>query len=128
EVMYELSKFGIGVSTFIGLGADPIIGANYTDLLPLFEEDPSTEKIILLEEFGGIFEEDIANFLSQHFTKPVIAMVVGKSTPAIGGFINTGAISLTGKDRSQKNSISFQDVGVEIANTVEDIPDLIRKK
>lgn len=128
EVMYELSKYGIGISTFIGLGADLIIGVDYSDLLPLFEEDPSTEKIILLEEFGGIYEEDIANFLSQHFTKPVIVMVAGKSTPAINSSINAGAISSAEKVRPQKNSISFQDVGVEIANTIEDIPDLIRKK
>ena len=128
EVMYELSKFGIGISTFIGLGADPIIGADYSDLLPLFEEDPSTEKIILLEEFGGIYEEDTANFLSQHFTKPVIAMVAGRSTPAIESFRNAGAISSAEKVGPQKNSISFQDVGVEIANTIQDIPDLIRKK
>lgn len=127
EVMYELSKYGIGISTFIGLGIEPIIGADYCDLLPLFEEDPSTEKIILLEESGGLFEEETANFLAQHFSKPVIALVVGKTSPA-SNYLNTaGAPKFTEKNQIQKKNISFQDVGVETVYSIEDIPEVIQK-
>jgi len=126
EVMYELSKYGIGISTFIGIGADPIIGFEFSDLLPFFDKDPNTEKMILLGEIGGEFEEAAANYISRHFSKPVLALIVGKSAPANSILGHAGAIITNECGSAQKKIDVLRDAGVEIADTPEDIPKLIK--
>ncbi len=127
EVMYELSKYGIGISTFIGIGADPIIGFEFSDLLPFFEEDPNTEKMILLGEIGGEFEEEAANYISRHFSKPVLALIVGKSAPANSILGHAGAIITNNCGSAQRKIDVLRDAGVVIADTPEDIPELLKK-
>jgi len=127
EVMYELSKYGIGISTFIGIGADPIIGFEFSDLLPFFDEDPNTEKMILLGEIGGEFEEAAANYISRHFSKPVLALIVGKSAPANSILGHAGAIITNNCGSAQRKIDVLRDAGVVIADTPEDIPELIKK-
>jgi len=127
EVMYELSKYGIGISTFIGIGADPIVGFEFSELLPFFEEDPNTEKVILLGEIGGEFEEAAANYISRHFTKSVVALVVGKSAPAKSIFGLAGAVITNDYGSAQKKIDVLRDAGVEIAETLEDFPALLEK-
>jgi succinyl-CoA synthetase alpha subunit len=127
EVMHEISNYGIGVSTFIGIGADPIVGFGFSDLLPFFEEDPSTEKMILLGEIGGEFEEEAANYISRHFTKPVLALVVGKSAPANSILGHAGAVITNNCGSAQRKIEVLRDAGVLIADIPEDIPVLLNK-
>ena len=127
EVMSELSKYGIGISTFVGIGADPIIGYEFSDLLPFFEMDPFTEKIILLGEIGGEFEEDAANYISRHCTKKVLALIVGKSAPANSIMGHAGAVVSNDCGSAQGKIDVLREAGVEIADIPENIPDLIRK-
>ncbi len=127
EVMYELSNYGIGISTFISIGADPIVGFEFSDLLPFFEEDSNTEKIVLLGEIGGEFEEEAANYISRHFSKPVIALVVGKSAPANSILGHAGAVITNDCGSAQRKIDVLRDAGVVVADIPEDIPELIKK-
>jgi succinyl-CoA synthetase alpha subunit len=127
EVMYELSKYGIGISTFIGIGADPIVGFGFSDLLPFFEEDPNTEKMILLGEIGGEFEEEAANYISRHFSKSVLALIVGKSAPANRILGHAGAVITNDCGSAQRKIDVLRDAGVGIVDIPEDIPELLKK-
>lgn len=127
EVMYELSKNGIGISTFIGIGADPIVGFEFSDLLPFFEEDPNTEKMILIGEIGGEFEEKATNYILRHFSKPVLALIVGKFAPANSILGHAGAIVTNDCGSAQRKIAVLRDAGVEIVDIPEGIPELLKK-
>ncbi len=127
EVMCELSKYGIGISAFVGIGADPIVGLEFPDLLPFFEEDLSTKKVILLGEISGEFEEEAASYISRHFTKSGLVLIAGRSAPAkiILGF--AGAVVTNNCGSAQRKIDVLRDAGVVIAEIIEDIPALLEK-
>ena len=127
EVMYELRKYGIGISTFIGIGADPIVGFEFSDLLPFFEEDSNTEKMILIGEIGGEFEEEAAHYISRHISKPVIALVVGKSAPANSILGHAGAVITNDCESATRKIDMLRDAGVIVADISDDIPELLKK-
>lgn len=127
EVMYELSNYGIGISTFIGIGADPIVGFEFSDLLPFFEEDSNTEKMILIGEIGGEFEEEAANYISRHFSKPIMALIVGKSAPANRILGHAGAVITNDCGSAQRKIDVLRDAGVIVVDIPEDIPELLKK-
>jgi succinyl-CoA synthetase alpha subunit len=114
EVLYALKQVDMGVSTCVGIGGDPINGTNFIDVLRMFEEDPQTDKIVLIGEIGGTDEEKAAEFISERLTKPVAAFIAGQTAIVEGG-------SGTAADKIQ----ALQAVGVKVAKHPEEIPSLL---
>lgn len=127
EVVDTLKKEGIGVSTVVGIGDDPIIGIDYLTCLELLEADPHTEQIVLIGGPGGDSELNAAAFIAEHVTKPVVAYVVGETlaTSILRPFFSrSGSLSL---DSLGKKTGALRDAGVLIAGKLTDIPAMIRR-
>ena len=126
EVMLALTNKGIGISTCVGIGGDPIIGSNFIEIIKLFESDPYTEKIVLIGEIGGSDEELAAEYISQYVTKPVYAYIAGLTAPLNKKMGHAGAI-IEGKLGSAAGKIkSLQTAGVIVASHPEELSDLIK--
>lgn len=126
EVIAELSKEGIGQSTCIGVGGDPIPGSTFTDLLPLFEEDSETQAIVLIGEIGGNDEEDASEFISNKMKKPVIAFISGRTAPKGKRMGHAGAIISQGMGTAESKIKALTKAKVPIAETTTDIPALVK--
>ena len=126
EVLHVLKRDGIGVSTCVGIGSDPVKCTGFVEILKLFENDPHTEKIILLGEIGGIEEEEASEYISQ-MTKPVIGYVAGRTAPPGRRMGHLGAIIENGIGTAEGKIESWQRAGVQIAAHPEDIPQLLRR-
>jgi len=125
EVLYALMQEKIGVSTCVGIGGDPVNGTNFIDVLSLFEEDPQTEKIVLIGEIGGTDEERAAKFIDSSMTKPVVGFIAGQTAPPGKRMGHAGAIIEGGAGTANEKIIALQKVGVHVANFPEEIPDLL---
>ena len=127
EVLYALKKVGLGSSTCVGIGGDPISGTDFLDILELFEADPHTEQIVLIGEIGGSDEEKAAELISKSMTKPVVAFIAGQTAPPGRRMGHAGAI-IEGAFGSASDKISaLQAVGVRVANHPEEIPGLLAR-
>jgi len=125
EVLYALKQENIGVSTCVGIGGDPINGTDFVDCLKMFEDDPFTEKIILIGEIGGSDEEIAAGFISQYMTKPVVGFIAGRTAPPGKRMGHAGAIIEGGAGTAEDKIRSLEQVGVRVANFPGEIPDLL---
>jgi succinyl-CoA synthetase alpha subunit len=125
EVLYALKLVGLGVSTCIGIGGDPINGTSFIDILGMFEADPHTEKMVLIGEIGGTDEEKAAEFIADHMTKPVIAFIAGQTAPPGKRMGHAGAIVEGGSGTATDKIKAFQAVGVQVAAHPEEIPKLL---
>ncbi len=125
EVLYALMQKGMGVSTCIGIGGDPVNGTNFIDALGMFEEDPHTDRIVMIGEIGGTDEEKAADFIEDHMTKPVIAFIAGQSAPPGKRMGHAGAIVEGGSGLAADKIKALKQVGVRVANHPEEIPNLI---
>ena len=115
EAASQMKELGIGVSTSVGIGGDPINGSSFKDVLALFEEDPETDAVVMIGEIGGPQEAEASEFIRDHMTKPVVAYVAGLSAPKGRRMGHAGAIiSAFGESASEKVEI-LRDVGVAIA-------------
>lgn len=126
EVLYALMKVGMGVSTCIGIGGDPINGTNFIDALSMFEVDPHTDKIVLIGEIGGTDEEKAAQYIANHMTKPVVSFIAGRTAPAGKRMGHAGAIVEGGSGLAVDKVRALQSVGVRIASHPEEIPGLLK--
>jgi succinyl-CoA synthetase alpha subunit len=126
EVAFALDNAGMGISTIIGIGGDPIIGTNYVDVLQLFEDDPQTEKVVLIGEIGGRAEIDAAEYIQAHMTKPVAAFIAGRSAPEGTRMGHAGAIVEGGQGTAQQKIDRLRDAGVRIADNPEQFPSLLQ--
>lgn len=126
EVVYALTEAGMGQSTCVGIGGDPIIGTNFVDVLRLFEDDPATEKVVLIGEIGGRAEIDAAEFIKEHMTKPVAAFIAGKSAPEGTRMGHAGAIVEGGEGTATEKIAALVDAGVRVADNPDQIPQLLR--
>lgn len=124
EVLYALDKEGMGVSTCVGIGGDPINGTNFIDALRLFEDDPQTDKIVLIGEIGGSDEEKAADYIADHMTKPVVGFIAGQSAPPGKRMGHAGAIIEGGSGKAEDKIKALRAVGVRVANHPEEIPSL----
>ena len=126
EVIFALSERNIGQSTCVGIGGDPIKGMNFIDALSLFEDDPQTEQVILIGEIGGNAEEQAAEFIAQHMSKPVTAFIAGRTAPPGRRMGHAGAI-VEGKSGTAEGKVTaLREAGVPVAEHPDQIVDLIR--
>ena len=128
EVVYNLTLSGIGQSTAIGVGGDPVVGLYYLELLKMFENDPETDSIVLIGEIGGDAEEQAAQYIKDHFTKPVAAFIAGVTAPAGKRMGHAGAIISSGTGTAKEKTDAFAKAGVPIASEPAQIPDLLRPR
>jgi succinyl-CoA synthetase alpha subunit len=128
EVVYALTGRGLGQTTCVGIGGDPIIGTDFIDALKLFEEDPDTEQVVLIGEIGGTAEEQAAEFINQHMTKPVTAFVAGRTAPPGKRMGHAGAIIQGGTGTAADKIAAFEAVGVPVAEHPEQIADFVEQQ
>jgi succinyl-CoA synthetase alpha subunit len=126
EVLYALKQEGMGVSTCVGIGGDPINGTSFLDTLELFEKDPQTEKVVLIGEIGGSDEEKAAVYIAQNMSKPVAAFIAGQSAPPGKRMGHAGAIVEGGSGLAVDKIRALEDAGVKVARHPEEIPTLLR--
>ncbi|BCL84056.1 succinate--CoA ligase [ADP-forming] subunit alpha [Ktedonobacteria bacterium brp13] len=127
EVVSLLTNSGIGQSTCIGIGGDPIIGSTFVDYLRLFEQDPQTKVVVMCGEIGGSDEEDAAEFIRTSMSKPVVAFVSGRTAPEGKRMGHAGAIISGNTGTAQGKVAALQTAGVPVADTIFDIPDLVKQ-
>ena len=134
EVLWQLTNLGIGQSTAIGIGGDPIVGSTFVDLLELFEKDAQTEAIVLIGEIGGSAEEEAAEFIKDNVTKPVVAFVAGRTAPPGRRMGHAGAIIAGGKGTFEekvkaleKARVVVEENPAEIGKTIKTILDQNRR-
>jgi succinyl-CoA synthetase alpha subunit len=125
EVVHALSERGLGQSTAIGIGGDPIIGTDFIDVLSLFEEDPQTCQVVLIGEIGGSDEQRAADFIAQHMSKPVTAFIAGQTAPPGKRMGHAGAIIEGGEGTAAEKIAAFEAVGVRVAKHPGEIAELV---
>ncbi len=125
EVVYALTQAGIGQTTCVGIGGDPINGTSFIDVLQMFEDDPATEKVVLIGEIGGTDEEKAATFIAQSMTKPVVAFVAGRTAPPGRRMGHAGAIVEGGSGTAEDKIKALAEAGVRVAEHPEQIPELL---
>ncbi len=128
EIGYALSKQGMGQSTVIGIGGDPVIGTSFTEAMELFEKDPETEALVLVGEIGGDMEERAAQMIKEgRFTKPVVAFIAGRTAPPGKRMGHAGAIIMMGTGTYQGKVKALEEAGVKVAKTPFEIPEFLRQ-
>jgi succinyl-CoA synthetase alpha subunit len=128
EVVKQLTDQGLGQTTCLGIGGDPVIGTNFIDSLALFEADPKTEAIVLMGEIGGNDEEEAAQFIRRHVSKPVVAFIAGQTAPPGKRMGHAGAIISGGTGTAAEKMAAFKAVGVPVARIPSEIPTLVREQ
>ncbi len=126
EVLYALKEVGIGASTCVGIGGDPVNGTDFIDVLDMFEADPQTEKVVLIGEIGGTDEERAAEFIADRMTKPVVSFIAGQTAPQGKRMGHAGAIVEGGSGLAADKIKALQSVGVRMASHPEEIPNLLK--
>ncbi|MBF9017489.1 MULTISPECIES: succinate--CoA ligase subunit alpha [unclassified Oceanispirochaeta] len=128
EVVNELTLAGMGQSSCIGIGGDPIVGSGFVDLLERFEADTDTTAVVLIGEIGGEAEEEAALYIKEKMTKPVVSFISGRSAPKGKRMGHAGAIISGGKGTAEAKVAAFIAAGVDVADKPDEIPGLLRKK
>lgn len=126
EVLYALKLAGMGATTCVGIGGDPINGTDFIDCLDMFEADPKTEKVVLIGEIGGTDEEKAAQFIARRMTKPVVAFIAGQTAPPGKRMGHAGAIIEGGSGTAADKIRALEAAGVRVARHPEEIPDLLK--
>jgi succinyl-CoA synthetase alpha subunit len=125
EVLYALKAHGMGASTCVGIGGDPVNGTNFIDVLEMFEADPRTDKVVMIGEIGGTDEEKAAEYISHHMTKPVAAFIAGQAAPPGKRMGHAGAIIEGGAGTASDKIRALELAGARVARHPEEIPDLL---
>jgi succinyl-CoA synthetase alpha subunit len=121
EAVDQLTRGGLGQSTCVGIGGDPIIGSPFTSLLPLYEEDPQTEAVVMIGEIGGSAEEEAAAWIRDNMTKPVVAFIAGATAPPGRRMGHAGAIISGGKGTAGEKKAALRDAGIHVVDSPAEI-------
>ena len=127
EAVDQVTRLGLGQSTCIGIGGDPVKGLDFIECLELFEQDPETEAIILIGEIGGTAEEEAADYIRNHVSKPVVAMIAGRTAPPGRRMGHAGAIISGGKGTAADKIAAFEKAGVAVAPTTAEIGSTLKE-
>ena len=125
EAAYQLKQLGIGQSTCVGIGGDPVIGTNFVDVLKLFQEDDDTHAVVLIGEIGGTAEEKAAQFVKSEMTKPVVGFIAGQTAPPGKRMGHAGAIISGGKGTAADKIKSLKDAGIAVADDLTTIGETV---
>jgi succinyl-CoA synthetase alpha subunit len=126
EAIHQLTKLGLGQTTCIGIGGDPLIGTSFIDALGLFDADPATEAVVMIGEIGGTAEEEAAAYIAQHFSKPVVSFIAGQTAPPGRRMGHAGAIIAGGKGTAAEKMAALTKAGVEVVKSPSDIGNAVR--
>jgi len=125
EVVQALTDKGIGQSTAVGIGGDPIIGSTFIDILKLFNDDPLTDQVVLMGEIGGTDEQKAARFIAENMRKPVTAFIAGRTAPPGKRMGHAGAIIEGGEGTAEEKIRAFEAVGVKVAQLPEEVASIV---
>ncbi len=128
EIGVDLAAAGLGQSTVVGIGADPVVFTSMPELLGLFEKDVDTDLVVILGEVGGVQEENAARFIDRWMTKPVVAYIAGHYAPAGKRMGHAGAIIQSGMGTPQSKMAALEEVGVEVAKNPLEVVELIQRR
>jgi len=128
EVVHALTERGLGQSTAVGIGGDPIIGTTFIDVLRLFESDPMTDHVVLIGEIGGSDEQRAAQFIATEMSKPVTAFIAGRTAPPGKRMGHAGAIVEGGEGTAEEKIAAFEAVGVRVASHPDQVAELVAER
>lgn len=128
EVVYDLVQSGLGISTAVGVGGDPVVGLYFEDLLQLFQDDPDTDSIAMIGEIGGDAEERAAQFIKAHVTKPIAVFISGRQAPPGKQMGHAGAIISGGSGSAEGKIKALEAAGVPVADETRLLPELLKAR
>jgi len=128
EVVNQLTRAGIGQSTCVGIGGDPIIGTNFIDCLRAFQDDPATDAIVMMGEIGGTDEQHAADFVRQHVTKPVVGFIAGQTAPPGRRMGHAGAIISGSSGTAAEKMAAFEAAGISVMKRPADVVPLLKAR
>lgn len=127
EAVNQITNLGMGQSTAVGIGGDPIIGTDFVDTLKLFKDDPETDAVVLIGEIGGTMEEEAAAYIGQHFDKPVVSFISGQTAPPGRRMGHAGAIISGGKGTAAEKMATLKAHGIHVVENPADIGDTLKR-